>query len=81
MNVKLSSKGQLVIPKRIRERLGLKPGGRLRLLVADGRIVLEPIEVSPIDRLQGMLDDVDLIAQHEQEHRAEMVEDEASLRP
>jgi AbrB family looped-hinge helix DNA binding protein len=80
MNVKLSSKGQLVIPKRVRKALGLTPGTRLRVHVADGRIVLEPIVLSPIDRLYGQMDDVDLLAEHEQEHRREIAADAASLR-
>jgi AbrB family looped-hinge helix DNA binding protein len=41
--VTLSTKGQLVLPKRVRDALGLKAGDRLRVVVADdGRIVLAP---------------------------------------
>jgi AbrB family looped-hinge helix DNA binding protein len=35
----LSSKGQVVIPEEIRERLGLKPGAQF-VVVADGDVVI-----------------------------------------
>lgn len=38
--VKLGRKGQLVIPKEIREALGLKEGDRLLVGVEGGRVVL-----------------------------------------
>lgn len=43
----VSSKGQVVIPKEVRERLGLLPGTRLRVRVEGKRIVLEPLEEPP----------------------------------
>jgi len=42
--VKLSSKGQIVIPKRMRETLGLKAGGRLILRLEGNRIILTPAD-------------------------------------
>jgi len=45
--VKLSSKGQVVIPKSIRERLGLKDGDRLKLLVEAKKITLAPLSEFP----------------------------------
>jgi AbrB family looped-hinge helix DNA binding protein len=41
--VTLSTKFQVVIPKRIREALELKPGQKLQALVFDGRIELIPL--------------------------------------
>lgn len=38
----LSSKGQLVIPKEMREALHLRSGDRLRVTAEGSRIVLEP---------------------------------------
>lgn len=40
--VRVSSKGQVVIPKSIRDELGLTPGTVLWAKVEGGRIVLEP---------------------------------------
>jgi AbrB family looped-hinge helix DNA binding protein len=51
----LSSKGQLVIPKAIRERLGLHPGDALDFLVQDnGDVVLRPA-VEHVQSLKGLL--------------------------
>jgi antitoxin PrlF len=38
----LTSKGQMTLPKSVRERLGLKAGDKLEVAVADQRIVLIP---------------------------------------
>jgi antitoxin PrlF len=40
---KLTSKGQLTIPKVIRERLDLKPGDKIIFLIRDDRIELEVV--------------------------------------
>jgi AbrB family looped-hinge helix DNA binding protein len=42
MTSKLSSKGQLVLPKKIRSRLQLRPGTTLVCRVRGGSIVLTP---------------------------------------
>jgi len=41
--VKLSSKGQLVIPKAIREKLGLKPNKPLILEMVDEHAEIKPL--------------------------------------
>ena len=47
---KISSKGQVVIPKDIRTRLGLKPGDRVRFDVLEGkRVVMQPAVKPPPD--------------------------------
>jgi len=43
----VSTKGQVVIPKEVRERLGLVPGTVLRVRVDGKRVVLEPVEEPP----------------------------------
>ncbi|MFQ6076669.1 MAG: AbrB/MazE/SpoVT family DNA-binding domain-containing protein [Candidatus Bathyarchaeia archaeon] len=42
--VRLSSKGQLVIPKAVREKLGLKEGDRLLLFSTGNLAVLRKVE-------------------------------------
>ena len=80
MLVKLSSKGQLVIPKAIRHALGLRAGDRFQVKLVEHRIVLEPLTAtSPIDALYGKYSGCDLLGALEQEHRKE-IEDEQSLR-
>lgn len=40
---RVSSKSQTVIPKRVRQRLGLKPGDMLRFHLTDEAITLEKV--------------------------------------
>ena len=50
ITVTLSSKGQLTIPRQLRQVLGLVPGARLQLSVdAQGRLVLVPSRYEPED--------------------------------
>ena len=51
----MTSKGQLTVPKDVRQKLGLKPGDRIRfLLEADGRVRLMPAK-RDISELVGIL--------------------------
>jgi AbrB family looped-hinge helix DNA binding protein len=72
MLVRLSSKGQLVIPKSVRQELGLEPGDQLHIEVEDDRLVLEPVVHSAIDRLYARYEGDDLLADLEREHREEL---------
>jgi len=45
--VKTSSKGQIVIPKEIRDALGIRPGSILNIRLEDKRIILEPAPSPP----------------------------------
>ncbi len=47
--VRVSSKGQIVIPKRIREKLGIRRNSILRLRVVGKKIILEPASEPPPD--------------------------------
>jgi AbrB family looped-hinge helix DNA binding protein len=80
MLARLSSKGQIVIPKEVRESLGLEMGTEFHVQIEAGRIVLQPIGPSVVDKLYGMFADLDLLSELENEHRQEL-RDEATLRP
>jgi AbrB family looped-hinge helix DNA binding protein len=56
--VTISSKFQMVIPRDVRERLGLTPGQRMHVFEQDGGVLLVP-EV-PVDELRGSLRGADL---------------------
>ena len=48
--VTLTSKGQLTIPRQLREALGLAPGAKLQASIdRHGRLVLVPSKVEPED--------------------------------
>ena len=51
----LSTKGQLVVPKQVREHLGLKTGDKLDFIILDsGEVLLKP-RTRDIRTLKGML--------------------------
>ncbi|MDX1624488.1 MAG: AbrB/MazE/SpoVT family DNA-binding domain-containing protein [Gemmatimonadota bacterium] len=52
----MTERGQVTIPKGIRERFGIRPGSEIEFQVEDGRIVLEKVtEGDPLDRLVGLI--------------------------
>jgi AbrB family looped-hinge helix DNA binding protein len=53
----VSPKFQVVIPKEIREKTGIKVGGHLEVISYGNRIELIPIE--PIKKLKGFLNGID----------------------
>ncbi len=44
----LTSKGQITIPKEIREKLGLQKGDKLVLLEKDGNVILRKVSLEEI---------------------------------
>lgn len=56
-SVTVSSKFQVVIPQRVRERLGLKPGEKLQVVPYADRIELIPQR--PARELRGFLRGID----------------------
>jgi AbrB family looped-hinge helix DNA binding protein len=55
--VTISPKFQVVMPKEIRERLGLTPGQKMQAIVFDDRIELIPVR--PVKRLKGFVKGID----------------------
>lgn len=51
--VTVSPKFQIVIPREIRERLGLRPGQQITLLERDGIITAVPDQ--PLEKFRGLL--------------------------
>jgi antitoxin PrlF len=53
----VSEKGQITVPKRLRERLGIHPGDRLELVEDAGRLVAtKAIPGDPVAAVYGILD-------------------------
>jgi AbrB family looped-hinge helix DNA binding protein len=55
--VTISSKYQVVIPKEIREKLGLSPGQKVEAIAYEGRIELIPVR--PVKKMRGFLMGID----------------------
>jgi AbrB family looped-hinge helix DNA binding protein len=55
--VTISPKYQVVIPKEIREKMGLRPGQKVQAILYDERIELIPVR--PIKKMRGFLKGID----------------------
>ena len=53
----ISTKYQVVIPKKVREELGIRPGQRVRVIPYQGRIELIPVEA--VEEGRGFLKGID----------------------
>jgi antitoxin PrlF len=51
----VTSKGQVTLPKAIRDQLGLREGVRLDLQVVDGTLQARPVAGSSLDKVIGIL--------------------------
>lgn len=51
----VTTKGQMVIPAKLRRRLNIKQGTRLVLIEKSGEFVVRPITAATIDSMRGML--------------------------
>ncbi|MBI4454824.1 MAG: AbrB/MazE/SpoVT family DNA-binding domain-containing protein [Acidobacteria bacterium] len=59
----LSPKFQVVIPKAIREKLGLSPGQKIQAILYGNRIELIPLR--PITEMRGFLKGIDTTVKRE----------------
>jgi AbrB family looped-hinge helix DNA binding protein len=55
ITVRISTKGQLVIPAALREKCGLAAPGRALVVERDGELVLRPLPADPVAGARGML--------------------------
>jgi AbrB family looped-hinge helix DNA binding protein len=55
--VTISPKFQVVIPKEVREKLGLTPGQKVQTIVFEDRIELIPVR--PMKKMRGFLKGID----------------------
>ncbi len=49
----VTSKGQLVVPSRLRRRYGIKPGTRVNFLEENGKIIFQPVTREYIHTFRG----------------------------
>lgn len=68
--VKTSSKGQVVIPKKIREKLGIVPGKSVLFRLVGNHAEIVPLSDQPIKAMRGILrSDTSLAAELLKERR------------
>jgi len=71
----LSTKGQIIIPKKIREALGLRPGAKFIIELEGDSVILKPVKVDVAQRLYGRYRELDLLKDLEEEHLREVERD------
>jgi len=68
---KVTSKGQIVIPKRLREKYGIIPATAIRWIERDDGILMVPESEDPIKSARGMLDGSEILRAYLKEKRLE----------
>ncbi len=72
----VSTKGWVVIPKDLREKLGLRKGTQVQIVEYGRVLALVPLPADPVDALHGLLAEgpsliADLLAEHARERDRE----------
>ena len=72
LTTKISSKGQLVVPKEVRTKLKIEPGTFFRVRLNKNNIVFTPIRKMPVDNLYGRFAGEKILDELEKEHAEEI---------
>jgi AbrB family looped-hinge helix DNA binding protein len=76
----VTSKGQLVVPSRIRRRYGIKPGTRINFVEEGDRIIFQPVTREYIDSFCGVFKqkpgEKSVVQELIEERRAEKVKED-----
>jgi AbrB family looped-hinge helix DNA binding protein len=71
----VTSKGQLVVPSRVRRRFGIKPGTRINFVEEGDRIIFQPVTPEYIRSFRGKFKtkagEKSAVQEHLEERRAE----------
>jgi AbrB family looped-hinge helix DNA binding protein len=79
METSITVKGQVVIPARIRHRLGLKKGTRIYVEERDGEIILRPLNREYFQRMSGILKGGRLTRALEESRREDFKREEGKI--
>jgi AbrB family looped-hinge helix DNA binding protein len=70
MTSRVGPKGQVVIPKDMRDRLGIRPGDQVAFSLADGGVLVERVDEQPA--LKGRFEGSGMLAALESDHAHEV---------
>jgi AbrB family looped-hinge helix DNA binding protein len=77
---RVSSKGWIVIPKELRERYGIRPGGKVLLAERQDRLLLVPLPDDPVKSFRGALKGYPLVEGLTEARREETAGEELRAR-
>ena len=80
MIAKVSSKGQVVVPKEIRKQMGIKSGAFLEFMQIDDKRLEVTVIKDLIKELEGIYKGSGILKELEREHKEEIERDELYLR-
>ena len=78
MTARVGPKGQVVLPKAVRDKLGIRPGDEVVVEEVEGEARVRPVDKEV--RLRGLLKHGDPLGELEAEHRRELERDGARNR-
>ncbi len=78
--ITVSSKGQIVIPKEIREKTGIKEGTKLYIEAKEGIMTVRVAGEVSWKRWRGCIRGTNVLKELEAEHRREVEKDEKNFR-
>lgn len=53
----VTSKGQIVIPVKIRRKYGMKSGTKVAIIEQEGKLILQPLDKNYFNKLAGIMDE------------------------
>ena len=77
---RVSPKGWVVIPKELRERYGIRPGGKVLLAERQDRLLLVPLPDDPVKAFRGALKGCPLVEGLREARREETAREELRAR-
>ncbi len=72
----LTIKGQVLIPKRIRNKFGFKPGSKVVFQETEQGVVIKPMDESFFDAMMGILEKGDLQKEKSAIRKEELAKEE-----
>jgi len=74
----VTTKGQIVIPSKMRKRYGIKKGSRLCVIEDEGKIILQPLTKDYFENMAGVLKTKGKLTRELlEEHKADKAKEEA----
>ena len=68
---RVTSKGQIVIPKKLREKYGIRPSSSIHWIEKEEGILMVPDSDDPITSARGMLEDAGLLKAYMKDKKKE----------
>ena len=79
METVVTIKGQIVIPAKLRHRLGIRKGTKLYVEERNGEIILRPLSREYFQKMSGVLKGSGLVKALEEERRQDLKREEEKI--